>query len=158
MVHAACLDPPDGNGRIIIHAPSGTGKTTTAMALSDLGYRLCSDDMTVLAPRSGNTVLASGIPRAFKVHQKTVEAIGWLAGLADPRRMGRQRRTVDHPQSGIRPRIAWRYPSEAAAKRGCVAADRQPPGGTHVLNGADALMELMADNISLGAGRALSGA
>ena len=149
MVHAACLEPPNGNGRIILHAPSGTGKTTTAMALSGLGYRICSDDMTVLAPRPDNTVLASGIPRAFKVHQKTVEAIGWLAGLADPddwdgngeQWIGRNSVSSLGLLGGIHP----------MPLRSVVALRRTGGrGGTQVLSGADALMELMADNISLG--------
>jgi hypothetical protein len=74
MLHTAGLTLPDRDAVVLIHAPSGTGKTTTSLALATQGFGLCSDDAMILnvAPP---TPVAWGLPRHVKIHQKTAEMI-----------------------------------------------------------------------------------
>ncbi|MER9853127.1 MULTISPECIES: serine kinase [unclassified Mesorhizobium] len=78
MLHTAGLTLPDSDAVVLIHAPSGTGKTTTSLALATQGFGLCSDDAMILNVASGK-VVAWGLPRAVKIHQKTAEMIQQVA-------------------------------------------------------------------------------
>ncbi|RUX32182.1 serine kinase [Mesorhizobium sp. M7A.F.Ca.US.011.01.1.1] len=78
MLHTAGLTLPDSDAVVLIHAPSGTGKTTTSLALATQGFGLCSDDAMILNVASGK-VVAWGLPRAVKIHQKTAEMIPQVA-------------------------------------------------------------------------------
>ncbi|KAF0137005.1 MAG: hypothetical protein FD152_750 [Xanthobacteraceae bacterium] len=82
LAHAACLATPDGRGMVMLHAASGTGKTTTAMALALAGFRLSGDDTTaLLAPAGSGRHLAWGLPRGAKVHRRTVDMLPALRDL-----------------------------------------------------------------------------
>lgn len=70
LVHAAALVRPGGSGAILLAAPSGAGKTTTALALAQQGFGLMSDDGAVLCPGAGG-VGVWGLPRCPKVHRAT---------------------------------------------------------------------------------------
>ena len=48
LLHAACLVRPESDEAIALFAPSGTGKTTTALALAGNGLALATDDAVVL--------------------------------------------------------------------------------------------------------------
>jgi hypothetical protein len=63
---------------ILIHAPSGTGKTTTTIGLIKDGFGLCSDDAAFLKARNDG-FCAWGFPSDLKVHQKTAAFAPWLA-------------------------------------------------------------------------------
>lgn len=78
MLHTAGLTLPDRDAVVLIHAPSGTGKTTTSLALATQGFGLCSDDAMILNVASGK-VVAWGLPRAVKIHRKTAEMIPQVA-------------------------------------------------------------------------------
>jgi hypothetical protein len=80
LVHGACLVENKSGRATLICAPSGAGKTTTAMALAHDGFALATDDATVVAP-AGEGPLVWGFPRALKVHRKTAELLPWLGGL-----------------------------------------------------------------------------
>ena len=82
VVHAACLEKPtrDGAGSILVVAPSGTGKSTTALALTDAGWRLMGDDITVLT-QTPDGVRAWGFPRFCNVRRPTLALLPWLAAL-----------------------------------------------------------------------------
>jgi len=77
MVHAAGLTVPGADATILIHAPSGTGKTTSALALAGAGFGLCSDDAMVLRDEADGFA-AWGLPRDIKVHRHTVAKLAWL--------------------------------------------------------------------------------
>jgi len=47
-LHGACVSRPVG--AVLLIAPSGVGKTTTALALAASGYTLLSDELTLLVP------------------------------------------------------------------------------------------------------------
>jgi hypothetical protein len=88
LVHAAALRLPQREAAICLLAPSGTGKTTTSLALALQGFALMTDDATVLtapAAESGGEWRAWGLPRPLKVHRRTAELlpqVGRLLGNA----------------------------------------------------------------------------
>jgi hypothetical protein len=79
FVHAACLALPDASSAILLHAKSGTGKTTTSFALTHEGYKIIGDDAAVIQCEQGAGIaIAWGIPRAPKVHRNTVNDLPFL--------------------------------------------------------------------------------
>ncbi|CDX26485.1 conserved hypothetical protein [Mesorhizobium sp. ORS 3324] len=76
MLHTAGLTLPGSNALVLIHAPSGTGKSTTSMALASQGFGLCSDDVMIL-PAHGTT--AWGMPRKVKIHHNTAAMLPFLS-------------------------------------------------------------------------------
>ena len=149
MVHAACIETPNGQGRLVLHAPSGTGKTTTALALVDRGYRLCTDDATVLTPTGDGPVAVRGVPRPIKVHRKTAKLFPWLEGMLTQE---------GWDENGEQ----WVQRDDLAASGCLAAADPRPviavfalrrsgrPMRLRAVDGAEALTEMIADNINLG--------
>jgi hypothetical protein len=78
MLHTAGLTLPHNDAVVLIHAPSGTGKTTTSLALATQGFGLCSDDAMILDV-TGAKPLAWGLPRHVKIHTRTAEMIPQVA-------------------------------------------------------------------------------
>lgn len=76
LVHCAGLSLPGGRA-LLVCAPSGTGKTTTALALARAGLPLASDDVMTLL-RDGDGLCAWGLPRGLKVHRRTAAMLPWL--------------------------------------------------------------------------------
>lgn len=84
VVHCAGLSLPHSDRAMLFCAPSGTGKTTTALALARFGFPLAGDDAMVLS-RRGDQFCAWGLPRAAKIHRKSVELLSWLASVTGER-------------------------------------------------------------------------
>lgn len=82
LVHAACLVEKRSGRAILVSAPSGGGKTTTALTLAHSGFSLMTDDASVVIPDS-NLARAWGLPRALKVHRQTAKMLPWLGPLPD---------------------------------------------------------------------------
>lgn len=82
VVHAACLSAAVRGGRrsVMIVAESGTGKSTTALALTGAGWQLMGDDITVIR-RGADGVRATGFPRACHVRKPTLRLLPWLESL-----------------------------------------------------------------------------
>lgn len=80
LLHGAGLILPSGNGAVLLFAPSGAGKTTTSIALALDGFGMLTDDALVL--RHDRTIW--GLPRAMKVHWRTVELLPVLKRLFGP--------------------------------------------------------------------------
>lgn len=82
VVHAACLEKETTAGRraVLIVAPSGTGKSTTALAMTDSGWRLMGDDLAIVTP-SAEGVFIWGYPRFCNVRRPTRELLPWLDDL-----------------------------------------------------------------------------
>ena len=76
VMHAAALSLPNQAGLVLIHAPSGTGKTTTSLILMASGFRLASDDLAFVC--SGETPTGYGLPRSLKVHRDTAKLLQWV--------------------------------------------------------------------------------
>lgn len=78
MLHTAGLTLPGRDGLVLIHAPSGTGKSTTSLALASRGFGLCSDDVMILNARAEG-ITAWGMPRKVKVHRNTAAMLPFVA-------------------------------------------------------------------------------
>lgn len=78
MLHTAGLTLPDREALVLIHAPSGTGKSTTSLALASQGFGLCSDDVMILGARLDG-IAAWGMPRKVKVHRNTAAMLPFVA-------------------------------------------------------------------------------
>lgn len=81
-VHSASLVIPGTGKAVLMCVPSGGGKTTTALALARGGFKLITDDSSVLFKENGRFRLW-GMPRALKVHQNTARLLPWLGPLGD---------------------------------------------------------------------------
>src|SRR5437899_3588517 len=78
MLHTAGMTLPGSEALVLIHAPSGTGKSTTSMALASQGFGLCSDDVMILAAAPGG-VTAWGMPRQVKIHRNTAAMLPFVS-------------------------------------------------------------------------------
>lgn len=82
LVHAACLERVSGAGRrtVLLVAKSGTGKSTTALAMTEAGWRLMGDDIAVVTWTTDG-LQAWGFPRFCNVRRPTLGLLPWLAEL-----------------------------------------------------------------------------
>lgn len=80
LLHMAGLVIPEGDDVVLIHAPSGTGKTTTSLALASRGFGLCSDDAMIVDVK-GEAPVAWSFPRFAKASRRTVEMVPALRSL-----------------------------------------------------------------------------
>jgi hypothetical protein len=78
LLHGAAVVDPRSDEVIALFAPSGTGKTTTALALARSGLQLAADDALVMSVHQ-NVPLIWGIPRRLKVSRKTASMLPWLS-------------------------------------------------------------------------------
>lgn len=80
--HAACIRLPGPPARCaVLFGGSGTGKTTTALALHRSGLSLMTDDCAFLLIDPQDPLSAPqawGFPRPCKVHRRTFELLGWI--------------------------------------------------------------------------------
>ena len=76
-LHASCV-AREHDGLVLI-GPSRSGKSTLAMALMEVGFRLLSDDRTFCS-LTQDRVLAYGLPRPLKLRQ---EAAAWFEEFRD---------------------------------------------------------------------------
>lgn len=79
MLHTAGLTLPGREALVLVHAPSGTGKSTTSLALASQGFGLCSDDVMILKLASDGGITAWGLPRKVKVHRNTAAMLPFVA-------------------------------------------------------------------------------
>jgi hypothetical protein len=78
LLHGAGVIDPRSGDAIALFAPSGTGKTTTVLALARSGFHLASDDALVLSVRRQMSTIW-GIPRHVKISRQTAAMLPWLA-------------------------------------------------------------------------------
>ncbi|HVM92299.1 MAG TPA: hypothetical protein VMT67_05765 [Terriglobales bacterium] len=76
-LHASCV-AKDGHG-LILAGPSRSGKSTLALALTQRGFRLLSDDRTFCSFRNGE-FMAWGLPRPLKLRRESAEWFDELRG------------------------------------------------------------------------------
>lgn len=77
-VHAACLER--GGRAVILPAPPGSGKSTLCAALAFRGWRLLSDELTLLEPGSG---LVRGLARPINLKNASIAVIGAFEPAAE---------------------------------------------------------------------------
>jgi hypothetical protein len=149
VVHAAGLSLPGDERMLLVHAPSGTGKTTTALAAAGSGFRLCADDAVALSG-TADGMRAWGLPRQAKVHRRSAEMLPWLAPALGPKW------NVEEEQSLSREALAGLIEFDDARRpiAGLVRLARSPDGTTRAkpLARHEALASLAADNVRVGAG------
>jgi hypothetical protein len=148
MLHTAGLTLPDRDAVVLIHAPSGTGKTTTSLALATQGFGLCSDDAMILDV-TGVEPLAWGLPRHVKIHSKTAgmipEVTPCLGSSWD--RNGEQAVSLEKLGAILRIETPTARPVAAL-----LHLARSPDGRTRLVTMArtDAMVALAMDNVRTG--------
>jgi hypothetical protein len=149
LIHAACLLFPSQEEALVIFAPSGTGKTTTSLALARTGWRLFGDDATLLE-LDGGSPRVWALPRGLNVHQRTVQMLPWLSPAMKP---WRDREEQGVALETIAPLITVaRGPGRAC--RNIVVLDRPNETG-HVIvpiDRTEALLRIMSDNMRVAPG------
>ncbi|TPM36179.1 serine kinase [Mesorhizobium sp. B2-3-4] len=148
MLHTAGLTLPDNDTVVLIHAPSGTGKSTTSLALATQGFGLCSDDAMILNVASDRPV-AWGLPRHAKIHENTARMIPQVSPCLGPSwdRNGEQAVSLERLSEIIR--------IESPAARPVAALlhlARSPDSETRLAPMArtDAMVALAMDNVRTG--------
>lgn len=146
MLHTAGLTLPDCDAIVLIHAPSGTGKTTTSLALASQGFGICSDDAMIV---TGAKVSAWGLPRHVKIHQKTAEMLPfvspclgtvWDSNGEQAVSLERLREIVRVEDSSVRPVIAVLHLARSPDSQSRLVAMAR----------TDAMVALAADNVRTG--------
>ncbi len=118
-IHASAVQTPDGV--IAFVAPSGTGKSTLALACMQAGCALVADDVVVLREsRDGITVTPSGVP--LRLHADTARAVGATASGADA--WGKVR--VDGAMADVTLPLAAIYVLQSVGKDTVCAREARP--------------------------------
>lgn len=148
MLHTAGLTLPDRDAIVLIHAPSGTGKTTTSLALASQGFGICSDDAMIVTAASAEAS-AWGLPRHVKIHQKTAEMLpfvssclgtSWDSDGEQAVSLDRLREIVRVEDSTIRPVIAVLHLARSMDSQSRLVSMAR----------TDAMVALAADNVRTG--------
>jgi hypothetical protein len=146
-LHAACLiaRKDERPCSVLLVAPSGTGKSTTAYGLTSGGYQLMGDDLSLLQV-TGERIAAWGFPRQCHVRRPTLDLLPWLrtmplipTGIED---------TWQFPLASLGPRAA--EPRQRPLPTGLVVILQKPNPRGHrceAIDSAGALASLCQENI-----------
>jgi hypothetical protein len=146
IVHGASLGCRDGEGAILICAPSGYGKTTTALALAREGFRLFADDVSMIVSGTDRSpALIWGLPNWLRIHRKTLEMLPWLGPLPDKWNDEDEQAVALHAMEGILP-VGKTNPAPLRAV--ILIGDRAERHSVVPLARAEALVRLAKDNVS----------
>lgn len=140
LLHAAGLALPRQAGMILISAPSGTGKTTTALALARCGLAFAADDVVALR-RDGSRIMARGLPRALNVHRGTLALLPWIPLEGEWRGNGEQSLPVRRLAEAV-----VMEDRELPVSR-LVLLRRGAVSGVEPLSAAEMLVALATDNV-----------
>jgi hypothetical protein len=148
MLHAAGLTLPGDERCIVIHAPSGTGKSTTALALMHSGFGLCSDDALFAGTDEGG-IFVWGFPSDVKVHRHTLKMMPWLEPVLAGEWNKEDERPIRWKALPALGRIEDRTPRRIAA---LFRLARAQEGETEIVSvgRAEVLASLAADNVRTG--------
>jgi len=143
LLHGACVVDSRTQEAFALFAASGTGKTTTALALARKGFCLAGDDALVLTNSEQSSYLW-GIPRKLKVHRRSVELLPWLRSVVGEWTADEQIIGSEVLASVIR--IADTSQRPAA---GAIVLLQPNPVGHRVetISKADALSQILMDNV-----------
>jgi hypothetical protein len=134
---------------LLLCAPSGGGKTTTALALALGGFGLITDDAIVLQPqgfRESKIALAWGLPRALKLHRRTAELLPIVKPILKTNwdRAGEQT-----PQAATLSRVALTVPPVPIPVAAIAVLRGRSEGGHRLapIEKARALQHVAEDNV-----------
>jgi hypothetical protein len=149
LLHGASLVDAASGQSIAIFAPSGTGKTTTALALARAGFHLAGDDALVLQ-RDGDACHLWALPRKINVGRRTATLLPWLAPvLSDAWTDDEQQVEI----AALSPVIKLAIPQPRPVK--LVIVLTAPNGTAHAVSPVakpDALVRIAADNLRIAPG------
>jgi len=133
VMHAAALavQTEDQRRAVLISGPSGTGKTTAALALARGGMDLLSDDTSFLF-EAGGELGVWGLRLPLKVHQRTLSLLPWL------RELPHWPVAVPAGEWGVDPQGLWPHRPLRAVPRAVVFLDPRREGA-HLLERMDRL-------------------
>ncbi|MEO8494058.1 MAG: hypothetical protein ABI614_03240, partial [Planctomycetota bacterium] len=144
-IHAASLAVSCGGETrsVLIVAKSGTGKSTTALALANAGWQLMGDDLTLLS-HDEEQLTTWGFPRMCHVRRPTLALLPWLNEL--PLAPTSLEGTFDLPLEALGGRACAPQPLEPAL---IVVLDRPNPVAHRLesLDRATALASLAEENV-----------
>lgn len=151
LLHGAAMTLPDRSGGFILHAPSGTGKTTATLQLAFAGYGLYSDDIAVIRPSHAGAELW-GLPRHLKIHRRTADLDPRFAALVGDEWNNDGEQSVPRATLEADVRVEPADPVPLKAFIHLVRDDGTMAGPTALRHLArpDALVALAADNIRTG--------
>jgi hypothetical protein len=147
-IHAASLIPPGSDALLLLFAPSGSGKTTTSLALALSGYAHLGDDMVVLREEA-DSIVGWGMPRNLKVQRRTAAMLpevapylGEFGGPEDEAPLTRDALATLMPLPD--PRLSYRTTA-------IVVVGPRSEGEARVtrMSKADALSVILTDNIGV---------
>jgi hypothetical protein len=146
LLHGALLVDPAIQQSVAVFAPSGTGKTTTVLALARSGYQLAGDDALVLS-EDGNGCELWALPRKLKVGWQTAALLPWLAPVLAETWTGVEQ---EIELNALAPVVTLATPQPRPVK--LVIVLMQPNDSAHAvtsINKPDALVRIATDNIRL---------
>ncbi len=148
MLHTAGLTLPGSEALVLIHAPSGTGKSTTSLALASRGYGLCSDDVMILSA-TPDELTAWGMPRKVKIHRNTAAMLPFVAPFLGDKWDAEGEQAVSLERLGEIIRVEDVRARPVAA---LLHLARSADGATRLLPLArtDAMIALATDNVRTG--------
>lgn len=143
LLHAACIIESQSDAAVVIFAPSGTGKTTTALALARNGFSLAGDDALVLQICDDAPYVWS-IPRGIKVDERTASMLPWLRPVTKEWDAEEQLISLDELDKLV--------PCASPARRRCaVVIILKPPNPDaheiEIMSKADAVTYILSDNV-----------
>lgn len=143
ILHGGCMVDPATEKAVALFAPSGTGKTTTALALARNGLELAGDDALVLETAPDGFYLW-GIPRSVKVHYRTAELLPWLRPVLKDW-------TSDEQVVGLDTLGSVIQPAGPERRRPAGAIVLMPPNNidhrVEVIRKTDVLNQILTDNL-----------
>jgi hypothetical protein len=156
LVHAGALSLPGHRHAILLAAPSGAGKTTTAMALALGGFGLLTDDAAMLRAEAGAATVW-GLRRAVKLHRQSLALLPALAPIALVEWDAAGEQALTLPAIAT---LATVPPPRPLPVTAILLLGPRAGGGAHALRQlprAEMLLRLAADNLGRGP-RGLPGA
>lgn len=149
FIHAACLTLPDETSTVLLHAKSGTGKTTTSFAMTTQGYRIFSDDAAVIHCPDGTTnPMVWGVPRAPKVHKNTAAALPFLDSYFDPRKSDLEGEQFLDRQKLVQNNLFVDSKAMRISAVVSLARDLSSPASITRVGLFDALSDMLEDNLA----------
>lgn len=136
-LHAAALVPPSGRGALLLCAHSGTGKSTTAAALCQRGWRLLNDDISRIGMNSEGIIQVWPGVQQIRLWQDSCTLLG-LPHETLALSMGLKKKYLYQPEGCAQPQpllgiVELLRPRKAPLPGQEPTQDHQPVGGSEAI-------------------------